>query len=68
MVIEISRAKARALAVLFTNFAAVFLGSLVIPIFIGGFDVRRVPMVLLGLLATFFSTWLSLLFAERGKL
>lgn len=64
----VTSSRAKALSVVFANFAAVFLGSLVIPVFNGGIDIEQLPVVLSGLLATIFSTWLSLIFAERGKL
>lgn len=63
-----TKSKFRALSTLCANFSAVFFASLVIPIFFGGIDISKIPVLLFGVVATFIFAWLSLIFAEKGKL
>ena len=53
---------------MFTNFSEVFLASLVLPIFTEKFELVKLPVVLLGITITFICSYLSVLFAQIGKL
>ncbi len=64
----LTRSRCRALSDLCNNAALVFLGSIVIPLFINGFDISKLPVILFGLVLTISTAWLSLEFAEKGKL
>ena len=57
----------RALSDICTNFSAVFLASLVIPIFINPADIS-LGIVLSGIILMLAATVLSLFCAEKGKL
>lgn len=63
-----TRSKLRALSTLCANFSEVFLASLVIPIFIGGVDISKLPVLLFGVAGTLLSGLFSLFFTEKGKL
>jgi hypothetical protein len=63
-----SRSKWRSFSMLNSNFAAVTLASLVIPLFTGQFDIARWQVVVLGIISTSSLAWISLLSAEKGKL
>lgn len=58
----------KALSTICANFAAVFLGSMVVQIFVNGSGNSDLKMVVLGLIMTLGSVWLSILSAEKGKL
>lgn len=65
---EMTRFKWRATSNLSSNFAAVFLASLVVPLLTGDFDLSKWYVVLFGLALTVFFIWLSLVSADKGKL
>lgn len=64
----LTKSKHKALSSVSANFSTVFLASLVIPIFTGEFDINNWPVVLFGLITSISLIWLSVLFAEKGKL
>jgi len=67
--IKLNKSELRALSSLTANFAEVFLGSIVIPIFLNKtFDLSQLIVLLLGLLLTIVNSVLSLKFAYFGKL
>lgn len=63
-----TRPKWKALSTLCSNFASVFLASLVVPIFIGGFDISEWYVVILGIGFTGGFSWASLVTAQQGRL
>ena len=65
---KMTRSHWRGLAMVNANFATVTLGSLVVPVFLGEFDIAQWPVVVLGMIATALLTWLTLFSAEKGKL
>lgn len=68
MKIRITASKSKAISTLCASTFEVFLASIVIPIFVGGFDSSEIPVLIFGLIATTSFGYLSVLFAERGKL
>lgn len=65
---RLTRSGLKTLSVVCANFAAVFLGSLVLPVFIGDIEINRWSMLTFGVLGTGGFSYLAILFAERGKL
>jgi len=65
---KLTKSKFRALSTLSSNFSEVFLASLVLPIFTGGSEVTRWPIVLFGIIFTILLGGISLIVAEKGKL
>ena len=63
-----NRSQLRALTDLASGFAQVFFASIVLPIVVSKFDFNQIPMLLLGLIATLYFSYLSLVFAKKGKL
>ncbi len=63
-----NKSELKALSSLFTNFSAVFMASLIVPILTGNFDVTKLPVVLLGLALTIGTAFIAILFAKKGKL
>lgn len=66
--IKINRSKLRALSGICSNFSEVFFATLVIPVFSKKAVNIQFSMLLLGITATGIFSYLSLLFAEKGKL
>ncbi len=60
----------RVLSMACMNFSAVFLGSMIIPVFVGPAIVDQIKpfVLLLGLMGTISSLFLSIVFAEKGRL
>ena len=58
----------RAASAISGNFSAVFLASIVLPIFTERLDLTRLPVVTLGMILTLGAGLFALLAAERGKL
>lgn len=58
----------KAISNICTNFSAVFLASIILPLFIGGLDLSEWPVLILGTTLTISSGFLSVLAAERGNL
>lgn len=65
---KLTKSEWKALSIIATNFSAVFLTSLVIPVFIGVIDKYATEMLLYGLAGTIISGFLALKFAKEGKL
>ena len=63
-----TRSKWKALSSLFTNFASIFLASLVIPVITGNIDLSQWYVIVLGMTGTSAFSWLSLISAEKGRL
>ena len=63
-----TRSTWRALSTNFLNSSAVFLASMVIPIFTGQFDTSKWYVVTSGIILTILFAYLSLLAAKEGKL
>ena len=66
--VVLTKSSSRALSTISANFSAVFLGSLVLPVFVGDFAVSNWPVILLGLVGVLSSVLLSIKFAQRGRL
>lgn len=65
---KITRPEWKALSTLCSNFSAVFLASLVLPIFTAGFDISNWYVLVLGLALTIFFSWLTIASGKKGKL
>lgn len=65
---KLTKSNCRVISNLCLGSAQVFLGSMIIPVFTGGFDLADLSMILfaLALFVTMFR--LALLFGEKGKL
>lgn len=66
--VNITRSQWRAISLLSTNFSAVFLASLVLPVVTGNVDLSKWYVVILGVVLTIFFVWLTLVSAKEGKL
>ena len=64
---KFTKSKYRALSTIFSNFSEAFLISLIVP-FLSGFDINKSPVLIFGVTTTLISVWISLLFAEKGRL
>lgn len=60
--------KLRALSGLFNSYSQVFLASLVIPAFSFKLDFYKIILLILGIFGTIYLGYLSLKFAQQGKL
>lgn len=58
----------RALSGLFNNYSQVFLASLVISAFNFDFDIYKIISIMFGFFGTIYLGYLSLKFAQQGKL
>ncbi|MDO9027865.1 MAG: hypothetical protein Q7U68_03285 [Candidatus Roizmanbacteria bacterium] len=65
---KINRHRLRALAILSANFSEIFLASLVIPIFNDKINLIKIIIMIFGIISCISFAYLSLLFAEKGKL
>ncbi len=65
---KLSRSKLKALSTIGSNFSEVFLASLIIPVFTGEFTQSRLFLLVLGSILLLVSIYISLQFAEKGKL
>jgi choline-glycine betaine transporter len=65
---KINKHRLRALSNLSGNFSEIFLASLVIPIFNNKIDLTKVVITIFGIISCIGFAYLSLLFAEKGKL
>jgi len=65
---KLTKSKYRALSEFCNTLAVLFLGSLVIPIITNSFAIVQLPVVVLGIVLTIISLYLSLYCAEKGKL
>lgn len=65
---KMTRSKWRALSMLSANLVAVFLASLVFPVFTPEFDSNHWYVVVLGAGLTVFFIWLMFVSSEEGKL
>lgn len=65
---KLNLSEIRALSSICTNFSAVFLASLIVPVFSGNFDVSAWSMILLGMGLTIGSVALALYCAKKGKI
>lgn len=66
--IKISRYKYKAISMISGNFSEVFLGSLVLPVFLGGLDSYRGIIIVFGLLGVIVFVIIAIISAEKGKL
>lgn len=65
---NLDKHRLRALSGLFNNYSQVFLASLVIPAFSFRFDFYKIILLILGIFGTIYLGYLSLKFAQQGKL
>jgi len=65
---NLNRHRFRALSGLFNSYSQVFLASLVIPAFSFRLDIYKIILLMLGISDTIYSGYLSLKFAQQGKL
>ncbi len=65
---KLTKSGYRVLSTIGSNFSAVFLGSLVIPVFLVKLEVPKVYVLLLGLSLTSISLLLAVKFGEKGKI
>lgn len=65
---KINRHRLRALSNLSGNFSEIFLASLVIPIFNNSINFAKIIIMIFGIISCIGFAYLSLLFAEKGKL
>ena len=65
---KFSKSSYKAFSSTFTNFSAVFLASLILPVFTGSVAPVNWPVLLLGILLTVTAVYFSSYFADKGKL
>lgn len=65
---KINKHRLRALSNLSGNFSEIFLASLVIPTFYSKINLTKVVITIFGIISCISFAYLSLLFAEKGKL
>lgn len=65
---NVNKHKSRALSSLFNSYSQVFLASLVIPAFSFKLDFYKIILLMLGIFGTIYLGYLSLKFAQLGKL
>lgn len=65
---KLTKSGFKLLSVICSNFTAVFLGSIILPVIVGNIESYRLPMLIFGVAGTGGFTFLALLFAQRGKL
>ena len=65
---KINRHRLRALSNLSGNFSEIFLASLVIPMFNNKINFIKIIITIFGIISCIGFAYLSLLFAEKGKL
>ena len=65
---NLDRHRFRALSGLFNSYSQVFLASLVIPAFSFRLDFYKIILLVLGISGTIYLGYLSLKFAQQGKL
>lgn len=68
MRIKLDKSGSKALSNVCSNFSAVFLGSLVVPVIVGDFDISQWYVLAFGLIGVAVSSWLAVLLARRGNL
>lgn len=68
MKINLYRSRQKALSALSANFSEVFLASLVLPVFTGSVGNYGLQLLVFGLIGTLISGFLSVKFAEKGRL
>ena len=64
----VNKHRLKALSNLSGNYSAVFLASLVIPIFNNKIDLAKIVIMIFGIISCIVFAYFSLLFAEKGKL
>lgn len=65
---DFGKHRLRALSGLFNSYSQVFLASLVIPAFSFKFDFYKIILLIFGIFGTIYTGYLSLKFAQQGKL
>ncbi|KKQ51679.1 hypothetical protein A2865_00675 [Candidatus Woesebacteria bacterium RIFCSPHIGHO2_01_FULL_39_17] len=66
--VRLSKSASKVLSSVFVSFSEVFLASLIIPVFISRVEIARIPVLILGVLLTIASVFLSIKFGERAKI
>lgn len=65
---KVNKHRLRALSNLSGNFSEIFLASLVIPVFNNNINFAKIIIMIFGIISCIGFAYLSLLFAEKGKL